>query len=160
MMTSPSPAAVTPFNASPLARHAPRSSAQTSLDPVQLREWISNAEYGGHAFGFHKSGMKRPEAFKLLQENRDKVLPWIKEYSPIELVSKDDPPIYLDYPGQKSPPKKGQQEQDPTHSAMYGVGLEEKLKEAGVEVVLAYPGHEDEKYGSITKFIIAKLKAE
>jgi acetyl esterase/lipase len=134
--------------------------AQTSLDPVQLREWISNAEYGGHAFGFHKAGMKRPEAFKLLQENRDKVLPWIKEYSPIELVSKDDPPIYLDYPGQKSPPKKGQQEPDPTHSAMYGVGLEEKLKEAGVEVVLAYPGHEDEKYGSITKFIISKLKAE
>jgi hypothetical protein len=134
--------------------------AQTSLDPVQLREWISNAEYGGHAFGYHKAGMKRPEAFKLLQENRDKIIPWIKEYSPIELVSKDDAPIYLSYPGQKQAPKKGQKEPDPTHSAMYGVGLEEKLKEAGVEVILAYPGHEDTKYGSIEKFIIAKLKGD
>ncbi|HMC09670.1 MAG TPA: alpha/beta hydrolase, partial [Pirellulaceae bacterium] len=71
----------------------------------------------------------------------------------------DDPPIYLDYPNQKTPPAVGQQEADPTHSAMYGVKLAEKLQSAGVEVVVAYPGHEDQKYGSITKFLIAKLKA-
>jgi hypothetical protein len=134
--------------------------AQTSLDPIQLREWISNAEYGGHAFGFAKEGRRRPEEFKLLLENREKVLPWIKEYSPIEHVSGDDPPIYLSYPGQKHPPAKGQKELDPTHSAMYGVALEAKLKEAGVEVVLAYPGREDTKYGSPTEFLIEKLKAE
>jgi acetyl esterase/lipase len=134
--------------------------AQTSLDPIQLREWISNAEYGGHAFGFAGGGRKRPEEFALLMENREKVLPWIKEYSPIELVSKDDPPVYLDYPNQKAPPKKGQAEPDPTHSAMYGIGLEEALNKAGVEVVLAYPGHEDKKYGSPTKFLIKQLTAE
>ena len=61
--------------------------------------------------------------------NREKVLPWIKEYSPIELVTQDDPPIYLDYPNQKTPPKLGQEETDPTHSAMYGVqaGREARL---------------------------------
>ena len=41
---------------------------------------------------------------------------------------------------------------------MYGVKLAEKLQSAGVEVVVAYPSHEDQKYGSITKFLIAKLK--
>jgi hypothetical protein len=87
-------------------------------------------------------------------------MPWIKEYSPIELVSSDDPPIYLDYPNQKTPPAVGQKEVDPTHSAMYGVQLAEKLKSAGVEVVVAYPGHEDQKYGSIANFLIAKLKAK
>jgi hypothetical protein len=88
------------------------------------------------------------------------VLPWIKEYSPIELVSRDDPPIYLAYPNQKSPPVVGQKEADPTHSAIYGVKLAEKLKTAGVEAVLAYPGEDDKKYGSVSAFLIAKLKAQ
>jgi hypothetical protein len=88
------------------------------------------------------------------------VLPWIKEYSPIELVSKDDPPVYLDYPNQKLPPMLGQKEADPTHSAMYGVKLAEKMKAAGLEAVVSYPAKKDEKYGSVSAFLIAKLKAE
>jgi hypothetical protein len=135
------------------------SGAQTSLDPRELREWIPNAIYGGHAFGFAGPGRGRPEEFDLLIANREKVLPWIKEYSPIELVTKDDPAIYLDYPNQKTPPQVGQQEADPTHSAMYGVKLAEKLKAAGIEAIVAYPGQKDETYGSITKFLIAKLKS-
>lgn len=134
--------------------------AQTSLDPIQIREWIPNAQYGGHAFGFSGPGRNRADEFALLLKNRESVLPWIKEYSPIEWVSKDDPPIYLDYPDQKQSPAKGQKEPDPTHSAMYGVGLAERLEDAGVEVELAYPGHEDKKYGSINKFLISKLTAE
>jgi hypothetical protein len=130
------------------------SGAQTSLDPKELREWIPNAIYGGHAFGFAEKGRSRAQEFDLLIANRDKVMPWIKEYSPIELVTSDDPPIYLDYPNQKTPPAVGQQESDPTHSAMYGV----KLQSAGIEAIVAYPGKEDAKYGSVQKFLIAKLK--
>lgn len=136
------------------------NSAQTSLDPKEVREWISNAEYGGHAFGFAKEERTRPEEFALLVAHRDEVLPWIKEYSPIELVTKDDPPIYMDYPRQKTTPKMGQKEPDPTHSAMYGVKLAEKLKLAGVEVVLTYPEKKDTEYGSPTKFLIEKLSAQ
>ncbi len=135
-------------------------SAQTSLDPKEVREWIPNAVYGGHAFGFAGEGKQRADEFKLLIENREKVMPLIKEYSPIELVSKNDPPIYLDYPNQKQLPKAGQEEPDPTHSAMYGVKLAEKLKATGIEVVLAYPGKEDKKYGSPKDFLIEKLTAK
>lgn len=135
-------------------------SAQTSLDPKEVTAWIPNAVYGGHAFGFAAEGRERPEEYKLLVANREKVLPLIEEYSPIALVTKDDPPIYLDYPSQKQVPKAGQVEPDPTHSAMYGVKLAEKLKETGVEVVLAYPGKEDTKYGSPRKFLIEKLTAK
>lgn len=155
-----------PKSDDPIARQSSRltcaavSGAQTSLDPKELREWIPNSIYGGHAFGFAAPGRTREQEFDLLIAEREKVLPWIKEYSPIELVTKDDPPIYLDYPHQKSPPKLGQKEADPTHSAMYGVKLAEKLEATGIEAVLAYPGHEDQKYGSIEKFLIAKLKAE
>mgnify|MGYP005821036755 CR=1 FL=1 len=85
-------------------------------------------------------------------------MPWIKEYSPIELVDSKDPAIYLDYPNQKEAPAVGKKEADPTHSAMYGVKLQEKLKAAGVEAVLSYPGQKDAQYGSISKFLIEKLK--
>jgi acetyl esterase/lipase len=153
-----------PKSSDPIARESTRlfcaavSGAQTSLDPKELREWIPNAVYGGHAFGFAQQGRSRAQEFELLMENREKVLPWIKEYSPIELVSSDDPPIYLDYPNQRTPPQVGQEERDPTHSAMYGVKLAEKLQSAGIEVVVSYPGHEDQKYDTITNFLIAKLK--
>ncbi len=155
-----------PDSSDPIARQSSRltcaavNGAQTSLDPKELREWIPNAIYGGHAFGFAAPGRSRPQEFDLLIANRERVLPWIKEYSPIELVSKDDPPIYLDYPRQASPPKIGQVESDPTHSAMYGLQLAERLQSAGVEAVLSYPGHQDSKYGSIEAFLIEKLNSK
>jgi len=153
-----------PKSSDPIARQSTRltcaavNGAQTSLDPKELREWIPNSIYGGHAFGFAAPGRSRAEEFDLLIANREKVMPWIKEYSPIELVSSDDPPIMLYYANQKTPPKVGQKETDPTHSAMYGVKLAEKLQSAGVEAVLVYPGHENSKYDSINAFLIAKLK--
>ena len=150
----------------PIARQSTRLQcaavigAQTSLDPKELREWMPNAEYAGHAFGFAAEGRPRPQEFELLMASREKVLPWIKEYSPIELISKEDPPIYLDYPKQLTPPVVGQAQKDPTHSAIYGIKLAERLSPLGVEVVVCYPGKPDEKYGSIHKFLIEKLKAE
>jgi acetyl esterase/lipase len=155
-----------PASDDPIARQSTRLScaavvgAQTSLDPLEVRRWIPNAVYGGHAFGFAIGDYSRPRQFEMLLANRAKVLPWIKEYSPIEWVSEDDPPIYLAYPKQQLPPKLGQEEPDPTHSAMYGVALAEKLEAAGVEAVLAYPGNEDENYGSPINFLIQKLGAE
>jgi acetyl esterase/lipase len=134
--------------------------AQTSLDPKDVREWIPNAVYGGHAFGFAGQGRQRGDEFKLLLANREKLMPLIKEYSPMALVTKNDPPIYLDYPEQKLQPKAGQEEPNPTHSAMYGVKLAEKLEATGVEVVLTYPDKKDSKYGSPQKFLIEKLSAK
>src|SRR3954465_4135862 len=93
-----------PDSSDPIERESTRLTcaavirAQTSLDPKEVREWIPNAVYGGHAFGFAGEGRKRGDEFKLMMENREKVRSLFKEYSPIELVSKDDPPIYLDYP--------------------------------------------------------------
>lgn len=137
-----------PNNADPVARQSTRLScaavvgAQTSLDPIQLRQWISNSIYGGHAFGFAAKGRSREAEFELLIENREKVLPWIREYSPIELVSAGDPPVYLEYPKQTKAPTLGGKEADPTHSAMYGVGLQKRCREVGVDCQLVYPAME------------------
>ena len=86
------------------------------------------------------------------------MLDWIKEYSPYAHVGPGDPPVFLDYPAQDKPPVKGEAQTDPTHTAVLGLLLEEKLKAEGDEVHLVYPGHKDPEYASITEFLIAKLK--
>ncbi len=133
--------------------------AQTSLDPVQLREWMPNMRYGGHAFGFTgAAGGGRDSQFQQFYDHRAEVLDWIKEYSPYAHVGPGDPPVFLFYPAQDKPPVRGEPQTDPTHSAVLGLLLEEKLKAEGDEVHLVYPGHKDPDFAGISDFLIAKLK--
>lgn len=137
----------------PIARESTRlycaavNGAQVSLDPKELREWMPNYRYGAHAFGLPN--------FQSLHDNREKVLKWIEEYSPIEHVSKDDPAIAMFYRGEK--PVVGSSPKDPTHSAIMGVKLEERLKDAGVDVVLIHSGRTHPKYRSSTDYLIDRL---
>ncbi len=145
-----------PKSSDPIARESTRlfcaavSGAQTSLDPKELREWIPNYGYGAHAFGFAK--------FEEFYDGRAKVLQWLKEYSPIEHVSKDDPPIFMEYPSQKVPPVIGEKQADPTHSAIMGIKLAEKLKEVGIEAILVYPGHSHPQYKNSADYLIDRLR--
>ena len=127
-----------PKSSDPVARESSRlwcaavNGAQTSLDPQQLKEWTPNSRYGGHAFGFmpDPSDRKtRDTQFPQFLAARDKILPWIKEYSPIEHATADDSPVYLYY---SAPPALGQEQKDPTHTSNYGVKLQEKLQAVGV----------------------------
>lgn len=143
-----------PKSKDPIARESTRlycaavNGAQTSLDPRELREWMPNYRYGAHAFGL-------PD-FNSLYDNREKVLKWIKEYSPIEHASKDDPPIGLFYAGDKDA-KVGDSPKDPTHSPILGIKLEEKLKAIGVDVILVFPGRPSEKYKNSRDYLIEHL---
>ena len=112
--------------------------AQTTLDPIQMRQWTPEGFYGAHAFGIIYAGKENRE--KSIQEfltKREELLPEIKEYSPYELASSDDPPVYLFYPKK---PSLGKREKDPTHSANYGVKLQEHLQSLEVACELVYPG--------------------
>ena len=152
-----------PDSTDPVARESTRltaaavNGAQTSLDPLQLREWMPNMRYGGHAFGFTASN-GRDSQFQQFYDHRGEVLDWIKEYSPYAHVGPGDPPVFLYYPSQDKPPVKGEAQKDPTHSAVLGLLLEEKLKADGDEVHLVYPGHPDSEYASMSEFMIKKLK--
>jgi acetyl esterase/lipase len=155
-----------PKSDDPIARESSRltaaavTGAQTSLDPLQVKGWIPNANYGGHAFGYRDGQRARPAEFALALENRDKILPWIKEYSPIELVSSDDPPIFMEYPRQDKLPVVGESQTDPTHSAIYGTELAKRLAEFKVEAIVTYPGSPPAAYKTMTEFFIAKLGAK
>lgn len=152
-----------PKSSDPIARESTRlwcaavNGAQTSLDPKQLKEWTPNSRYGGHAFGFMDPNDRktRDTRFAEFLEKRESVLKWIKMYSPYELVTKDDPPVYLYY---SSAPAIGQPQKDPTHTANYGVKLQEHCREIGTQCELVYPGAPEVKHKTITEFLIAKLK--
>jgi acetyl esterase/lipase len=133
--------------------------AQTSLDPKELKEWTPNSRYGGHAFGFMpdpKDNKTRDTQFAAFLAARASVLPWIKQYSPIEHVTADDPPIWMIY---SDTPALGQAQKDPTHTANYGVKLQEKCKAFGVACELVYPGAPDVKHARGEDYLIAMLKA-
>lgn len=140
-----------PKSKDPVARESTRvlgaavAGPQTSLDPAQMREWTPNISYGAHAFGIKGN-------FDAFLAARERILPWIKEYSPYELVSKDDPPVALFF---KAAPAMGKEEKDATHSANFGVGLKRRCDELGVTCTLTYPGAESAKYAKEIDFIAA-----
>ena len=151
-----------PKSSDPIAHESTRlwcaavSGAQTTLDPKQMKEWTPNSKYGGHAFGFAGDKTKNLSQFDEFLAKRDTILPWIAEYSPYALVSKDDPAIYLIY---GTPPALGQDQKDPTHTSNFGVKLQEHCRANGVACELVYPGAPDVKHATEREFLIEKLKA-
>jgi acetyl esterase/lipase len=139
----------------PIARQSTRLlcaalfQAQTTLDPQQAKKWIPNSKYGGHAFG--------KKNFAAALAEREDILPWIAEYSPYSLASKDDPPVALFYP---KAPAMGKNEKDPTHSANFGVGLQQHCKKLGIECELVHPGTPDAKSKTPTDYLIRMLAAK
>ncbi len=131
--------------------------AQTTLDPQQMKEWTPNSSYGGHAFGFKGDATKKLTTFAEFLSKRETILPWIAEYSPYALVTSDDPPVYLFY---SAPPGLGKEQKDPTHTSNFGVKLQERCKEAGVECELFYPSVADAKHESVQDYLIATLKSQ
>ena len=146
-------------SSNPIARESTRlwcaavNGAQTTLDPQQMKEWTPNSKYGGHAF-LSLTGQERP-TFEAFLAAREKILPWIAEYSPYALVSSDDPAIYLSF---NAVPAMGQDQKDPTHTANFGIKLQEHCKANGVACDLYYPGVTDLKHKSTTEYLIWKLK--
>jgi hypothetical protein len=121
---------------------------QTTLDPQEMKEWTPNSKYGGHAFGL--------AGFPQFLAAREKILQWITEYSPYALVTTDDAPIYMCYP---APPAVGQDQKDPTHTANFGVKLQEKCKTVGIACELAYPDAPGVQHATPQAYLIEKLKA-
>lgn len=145
-----------PKSSDPIARESTRlycaavNGAQTTLDPKVLRESMSNYKYGAHAFN-------APSLDEVLA-NREKYLKWIEEYSPLSHVTKDDPPIFMEYFSAKNDPPLNKMPGDPTHSALLGVILAERCKQVGVETILTYPGNTSPAYKNSTAFLIERLK--
>lgn len=144
-----------PKSSDPVARESTRlycaavNGAQVSLDPKVVREWLPNYTYGAHAFG--------RKSLDEVEKDREALAAWIKEYSPISHVTKDDPPIGLYYGGVKGA-KVGESHPDPTHSPILGLMLAEKLKAAGIDVVFHSNTEPNAKLPTAAAYLIDRLK--
>ena len=136
----------------PVARESTRVAGvlafvpQTSLDPRQLKDWIPNINYGGHAFN--------QPSFETFLDKRESLMPWIQANSPYAMATAKAPPICLFY---DSVPSVGQPYRDPPHSANFGTPLAEKLQKLGVECDFNYPGAKGLKYPDLFQFLRSKL---
>ena len=152
-----------PKSDDPIARESTRvtcaavSGAQTTLDPKQMREWTPNSKYGAHAFGIVWDAKQKLSSFDMFYAARERILPWIKEYSPYELVSRDDPPVALFY---STPPNIGKDERDPTHTANFGVKLKEHCDRMKAPCELIYPGAPNVIHATDSDYIKATLRPE
>jgi acetyl esterase/lipase len=152
-----------PKSDDPIARESTRvtcaavGGAQTTLDPKQMREWTPNSKYGAHAFGIVWDAKQKLSSFDMFYAERERILPWIKEYSPYELVSRDDPPVALFY---STPPNLGKDEKDPTHTANFGVKLKEHCDRMKAPCELIYPGAPNVIHATDSDYIKATLRPE
>jgi acetyl esterase/lipase len=142
-----------PASPDPVARQSTRpfcvavAQPQTTLDPRQMKDWIPNSKYGAHAFGLG--------SFEEFHAQRESLLPWINEFSPYGLTSASAPPVYLHY---SEAPKLGEPQRDPTHSANFGVKLQERLNDLHVPCVLVYPGAPNISHERPVDYIKAMLR--
>ncbi|MGA0133233.1 MAG: alpha/beta hydrolase fold domain-containing protein [Opitutales bacterium] len=152
-----------PKSEDPIARESTRLTCaavqvpQTTLDPKQMREWTPNSSYGAHAFGITGDAKKKVSSFQAFYAAREAIMPWIKEYSPYELVSRDDPPVGLFF---GTPPNLGKDEKDPTHTANFGVKLKERCDEIKAPCELVYPGAPNVVHANPIAYIKAYLRPE
>ena len=129
-----------PDSQDPIARLSTRvaclvpMAAPTNLDPEYIRQHI-----GGDPL-VHPSinpffGVESEKELQTLEKQRE-----VREASPMNLVSKDDPPTFQLYPGElsKTPLPPDTDINTSIHHPQFGVLLKEKLDAAGVPNEIAY----------------------
>ncbi len=124
-----------PKSDDPVARESTRLScaavlgAQPSYDPRWIKEKIGGKAHEHAAlapfYGLKVSELDTPKAHKLYEEA-----------SPINFVSKDDPPVFLSYNEPKGPLPADAKPGQGIHHPNFGVALKEKLDPLKVECVL------------------------
>ena len=89
-----------------------------------MKEWTPNSKYGGHAFGLN--------SFDSSWSSR-KTSCLDPGYSPYLLAKFRRPTVYLHY---KDHPRDGKPQKDPTHTANFGLKLQERCEELGLSCEL------------------------
>ena len=101
--------------------------AQTTLDPDEVVAWVPGGWYGGHGFGYGYTDIKSFRA------DRAKWLPWIRKYSPAELLrgctAAKAPKVFY---STRSLAPYGSPEVQPQHSGYYMIAFSRLCREKGV----------------------------
>lgn len=144
----------------PVARESTRvqgaavSAGQTSIDPKQIEPWLG-PNVLRHAMINMAVGEPTIEG---ALANYEKHAALFKEFSPINHVSAEDPPLLMSYGNDMTLPSKNSGHG--IHHPVFGVKMEERCEQAGMECHLLIDGvSQSEKYASPNDFIFAILGA-
>lgn len=131
------------------------TAGQTSIDPKVIEDWL-----GPNVLKHRMINMAvGEETIEGALANYDKHHDLYVEFSPINHVSKGDPPLFMTYGGDMTLPSKDAGHG--IHHPVYGVKMKEAMDEAGVECELVIPGvSESQTYGNAREFLFAKLLGE
>lgn len=150
-----------PKSSDPVSRESTRLKAagsqngQPTLDPHTFKEWYGVKSLVMHPaipflFGVADAeGLEKPETRKL-----------IIDASPITHLTKDDPPVFLQYGGGDTPVTETTDANTWVHHARLGIKLKEQMDKLGIECYVSYRGGPPvTKYRNPVEFLVAKLKS-
>jgi hypothetical protein len=121
-----------------------------SIDPKVLLEWDPGDKWGAPALGC---------SFDDSLKRRDELLPLINKWSPDALLTKDAPPIYIQYNWPISKPADVAQVDYTVHSPLLALGFQKLAQKRGATCYVNFPGHPSKKYTDMWDFLIQILTA-
>jgi acetyl esterase/lipase len=140
----------------PVARQSTRLScaavqgAQTSYDPRWIKEKIGGRAHEHPAlmpfYGLKADELDSPKAHKLYEEA-----------SPINYLTKDDPPVFLIYNEPKGPLPKDAKPGQGIHHPNFGTALKEKMDPLGIECVVRHTDDYKGKGAALPQELVAFL---
>ena len=145
-----------PKSDDPVARQSTRLScaavqgAQTSYDPRWIKEKIGGRAHEHPAlqpfYGLKADELDSPKAHKLYEEA-----------SPINYLTKDDPPVFLFYNEPKGPLPKNAAPGQGIHHPNFGTALKEKMDPLGIECVVRHTDDFKGKGAALPQELVAFL---
>ena len=132
------------------------SSAQSSIDPLQIRAWVPQVTWGFWAFEPGGPQDWSEARFQECLSHREKWLPYIEKYSPDHLLTRDAPPIYFTCKNGLPGPTPAK-DFDYVHGPQWAVGFQKLAESRGATCYVDYPGHPVEKYPTMEAFLLSQL---
>jgi len=127
------------------------NSAPTSFDMRVMKEWVGG-EPSAHPAVNPFYGVQSTEEL-----NRPEIQRLMEEASPITHLTKDDPPVFMQYGQPNVPLGKDWTPGQLVHHPMFGVKLKEAMDALGIEAVLRYPNRQEDAYKDMMDFFRQKL---
>ncbi len=148
-----------PDSEDPIARQSTRivaaatSNGQSTYDLRTFREWFGVPDLKPHEALLPFYGIETEADW-----TSERVTKLMSDASAITHLTKDDVPVYMAYgrPNVKVDAKTDQGTW--VHHVLLGLKLQEAMRELGLECHVRSPDHPEKTYGTVERFIVAKLK--
>lgn len=126
--------------------------APTTLDKQSMDEWFG-MKVVTHPAILPLFGVETEQEL-----TSEKVRRLALEASPISHLTRDDPPVFLDYPQRHEPLPAKHSANLAVHHPLFGIKLKEAADKIGVEANFQAANQQQERYTDLVDFLIKKLR--